>query len=66
VAQGKADIGKAESAAQNLRAQEASRAAEGKMFAENDLTKAENKLAELKAAVAPFEAEQQRRQVSTS
>ncbi|HZZ77531.1 MAG TPA: hypothetical protein VFE62_03375 [Gemmataceae bacterium] len=62
VSQGKADITKAEATAQEQRAKKASLAAEGKSFAEKELTAAETKLAELKAAVAPFETEQQRRQ----
>jgi hypothetical protein len=62
VSQGKADIAKAEAAAQELRAKKASLLAEGKMFAEKELTTAETKLSELNTAVAPFEAERQRRQ----
>lgn len=66
VKQGLADIANAEAVAQELRAQKASRTAEGKMFSEKELTNAETKLADLRKAVAPFEAEQQRRQGATS
>jgi len=61
VNQGLSDLSAAELAANQLRAQKASRAAQGKEFAEAELTNAEKKLAALRNKMAPFEAEMARR-----
>jgi len=61
VNQGKSDLSAAELVVNQLRAQKASRAAQGKQFAEAELTSAEARLDELRKRVAPYETESARR-----